>query len=261
VYTNHGLRYSQKNTFAQRLFFKQLERFVCETAAAVVSIRPSDNALAIQDNLAPADRLHVVRTQLKVANSVRQVRPRLKPLLLGLGSLIQVKRPDVFLEWLDALQKIGVDYDACWLGDGPMRNVIEATARALGLQIRFTGQVSASEVHSFLSDATLLLLPSDFEVFPLSVIEAAAHGVPAVIRDFRGASDIVSHDVTGLITEDESPMQVAKLISRLLLEPDRLNLLGSQARANYDERFSDPEQTASSYASLYEAAISRNVRS
>jgi len=257
VYTNHGLRYTQKRSGIAVAVFRELERQVCRQARAVVAIRPHDARVLQRADWVPVDRLHTIETRINPPWPAGIVaRPDL-PLLIGVGSLIEVKRVDRFLNWVEALQAQGSRFQAVWAGEGPLRPMLEAEVSRRSLPVRFVGQLDRSALGALYASATLLLLSSSFEVFPLSVLEAAAHGVPVISSRFDGIEDIVDAGRTGLLVDGDDAAAVGGAVAALLADRQALDRLGVAARARFAERFAGPDLMVARYTALYDAVARR----
>jgi glycosyltransferase involved in cell wall biosynthesis len=251
AYTNHGLRFTQKGGALARAVFRRLEAFVCARAAAVVAIRPFDAGVLRREALVPGARLHVIETRIDAPVAAGITRTQDAPTVIGVGSLLPLKRPDRFVDWLAALAARGVAVRARWAGDGTLRAGLEARVRRDGLPLQFMGQLDRAGLAALYGGASLLWLTSDFEVFPLVVLEAAANGVPVVSARFDGIEDIVEPGVTGVLVDADDPGAVAAEIAALLADEPRRRALGDAARARFHARFADPDAMASRYATLY----------
>ena len=106
------------------------------------------------------------------------------------------------------------------------------------------------DVETVYSASDVVVLTSDNEGMPVSLIEAAASGTPAVTTRVGSAPEVVADGVTGFVTDkDASALAVA--VARLL---DDSTLRASMARAASErarEKFG-AERLASDVATLYE---------
>ena len=83
----------------------------------------------------------------------------------------------------------------------------------------------------------VLVLPSHREGFPLTPMEAAALGIPAIVSDVRGARDTVLPEVSGLRTPVRDVPALAAAMERLALDPALRRRLGHGAREDARARF------------------------
>ena len=120
---------------------------------------------------------------------------------LFVGKLITKKRP---FDFVSACQKVlasqGVpDIHGLIVGDGALRESLEARARPQGDRIHFAGFRNQTQMPELYQLANALVLPSDGdETWGLVVNEAAACGIPAVVSDVVGcAPDLIDEGRTG----------------------------------------------------------------
>jgi glycosyltransferase involved in cell wall biosynthesis len=128
---------------------------------------------------------------------------------------------------------------AALAGDGEVA-LYRDQARSLGIddRVSFPGWVDAGQASRLLRESHLLLLPSHAEGLPMSVIEAFAHGVPVVSTPVGAISDIVEHDVNGLLVPPGDSAALTEALLRLLGdEPLRLRLAANARRA-WEKRLS-----------------------
>lgn len=256
VYTNHGLRFTQKPKWISRVVFEWIERIVCGISFRVCAIRQYDICAMRQSGICVADKQVLVTTRIDgraMATPVRSARNvRNVAIVVGIGSLIPVKRPQLFVDWVEQLAA-KVDIRAVWLGDGPQRQELESRCKVSGVPVRFAGQVSRGDVKRTLASAKVLFVTSEFEVFPLAVIEAYEQGIPVVITRFAGVHDFVQDEGTGIVLSEHVSDPMLR-VCELLTDPARWQAMSSAAKRAFDERFSNPEIMAETYARLYRAA-------
>lgn len=131
-------------------------------------------------------------------------------LVVGAGQVQPRKRIDSFV----AAAKNLPDMKFIWVGGMPFKRAAADYDKMNRLMknapdnIRFTGVIELEAVKEYYHAADVFLLPSNQETFGLVVIEAAASGLPVVVRDihdydetFRGYSTMFKDDkeLTGLL--------------------------------------------------------------
>lgn len=115
-------------------------------------------------------------------------------------------------------------------GDGPERAALEARAERRGVadRVRFVG--FREDVRPILDAADIVVLPSDAEGLPLSLLEAMAAGVAVVATDVPGTREIVSDGVTGLLVPSGDARALASAIARLVADDGLRATLGAAGR-------------------------------
>jgi phosphatidylinositol alpha-1,6-mannosyltransferase len=143
--------------------------------------------------------------------------------LLTVGRLSERKGQDKVIEALPALREAIPDLAYLMVGDGPSRALLEAQARALGVQesIRFAGTVAPEELvdHYALAEAFIMAnreLPSgETEGFGLVFLEANACGVPVVAGRAGGSVDAVTDGMNGLLVDGADAGAIAAAVIRI----------------------------------------------
>jgi glycosyltransferase involved in cell wall biosynthesis len=102
-------------------------------------------------------------------------------------------------------------------------------------------------------------LPSYFaESFGRGVVEAMAAGVPAVCFRCGALEELVVHEETGLLCEDETPECLANSLEQLLVNAELRKKLGAKARERYENVYSSSQVKDSWLAVFHERAVARN---
>lgn len=146
--------------------------------------------------------------------------------VMYVGRLAQIKRPDRFLDLADDLAGHGSAMFAL-VGDGPLGDECRArTARmpnavALGWQ---------RDLGTLLAAADVVVLCSDNEGVPLLLIEAAIAGRPVVTTDVGAVRDVVRDGDTGALVPAGDRAALAGAVRSLLADPDLRARLGATAR-------------------------------
>jgi glycosyltransferase involved in cell wall biosynthesis len=140
------------------------------------------------------------------------------------------------------------------VGDGPLAAELRATAdRALPGAVVFAG--FRGDIEAVLSASDLLLLSSEAESLPLSVLEAMAASVPVVSTDVGGLGEAVEDGVTGRLVPVGSTPALAAAIVDVLGRPDRGAAMGRAGRLRAEASF-DVRTCYAKVASLYEELLS-----
>ena len=116
------------------------------------------------------------------------------------------------------------------VGEGPLRESLEAQARELGLGDRFVFVGFARDVAAVLSAFDLSVFPSLWEGTPLTAFEALASGKPIVATDADGLLDILTDGRDARIVPKRNARALADAIVDLIDHPDERARLAAAAR-------------------------------
>jgi GalNAc-alpha-(1->4)-GalNAc-alpha-(1->3)-diNAcBac-PP-undecaprenol alpha-1,4-N-acetyl-D-galactosaminyltransferase len=156
--------------------------------------------------------------------------------LVTAGRLVRQKRIDLLLEAYSQIVE-RVDADLFIAGDGPLRGELEKLRDDLGLseRVRFIG--SLKNPWATLNYGKIFVMSSEFEGFPLALLEAMACGLPVVSFDCpTGPGEIIRHGIDGLLIPPLEVSALAKEIELLLNDEPRRKLMAERA-LEVKERF------------------------
>jgi len=145
------------------------------------------------------------------------------------------------LRVLDAIARLreehpDVSVSYAIVGDGPMRETIEARIHELNLaNVRVMPNVTDDDLPAAYASADLLVMPvvrndGDREGFGMVYLEAAAHCVPSVATDMPGVDEAVVDGSTGILVPDGDIAALADAVYGLATDPERRHALGGAAR-------------------------------
>jgi glycosyltransferase involved in cell wall biosynthesis len=170
-----------------------------------------------------------------------------------IGRLTRIKRPDRVAAVSAAVhaQIPGVRFLVA--GGGDEEDGLRAAVARRDLPITLLGW--RADLERILAATDLVLLTSDNEGTPLSLVQAGLAGVPAVATDVGSVSEVVEHDETGLLCPPENDALAAAVID-LLSDEARRETLGAAARQRAQDFFSVPS-FLDAHAALYESVVGR----
>lgn len=115
---------------------------------------------------------------------------------------------------------------------GGERARLEALARTLGIssQVRFVGAVDQPTLATYLSLASVCVVPSHSESFGLVALEAEACGTPVVAARVGGLPTIVKDGLTGFTLVSRDPARYADRIARLLSDEELRRCFSRRSR-------------------------------
>ncbi len=123
------------------------------------------------------------------------------------------------------------------VGDGPLASFVEERCTD-NPRIAWLGWKSGSEVMQLMSEATCLMMPSEwYECCPKTLIESFAVGTPAVVSRLGAMAEMVEHERTGFHFEPRNPHDLASQIKRLVGDPALASKMRHFARQQFEEKY------------------------
>lgn len=125
------------------------------------------------------------------------------------GRLVPVKDYQSLLIAFSKLRQKGIEAELIIYGEGPERENLEKFAALLRVlkSVKLPGYQEKGRVYGSLD---VFVLPSISEGFPMSLLEAAAYGIPCICTSAGGQKEIIENGKTGLIVPPKDPDSLAR---------------------------------------------------
>ncbi|MEU0567487.1 glycosyltransferase [Nonomuraea sp. NPDC005983] len=149
------------------------------------------------------------------------------PVVAFVGRLTKVKRPDRFVAAASAVLRRIPDCRFVVCGGGDLLEQVERSIDPVRPAFHLLGW--RKDVETVYAAADMVLLTSDNEGMPLTLIEAGMAGTPAVSTRVGSVAEIVRHGETGLLAAADAD-ELAEHTVRLLSDPALARRMGEAAR-------------------------------
>ncbi len=176
--------------------------------------------------------------------------------IAGIGRLQRVKGFDLLV---DAYAAAGVAPEVGLVigGAGPEAEALRRRADELGVgrHVVLPGRLSRGQVATVLDEAAVVVVPSRFEAFGLTALEAWRACSPLVATTRGGMREFVRDGIDGVIVDPESTSSLADAIGALVADPARARRLAEAGHARIPDFAWD--KVVQQYESLYRTATRR----
>jgi L-malate glycosyltransferase len=137
------------------------------------------------------------------------------------------------------LRDRGVEVDVVLAGDGPSRPALERLTDELGLRerVEFLGEVAHDAVPAVLQQLDIFAMPSTWEGFGVSALEASAIELPVVASNIHGIPDVVLDGETGILGPPTDLGALADAIARLADDAELRRSMGAAGRAFVEREY------------------------
>lgn len=233
VAASRGLAYriiiSERNDPARQSYgraWDTLRRHLYKRADLVTA--NSRGALETLKGFVPAEKLAYLPNPLRAQPTPLPTDATERaPVFLNVGRLHEQKAQDVLIRAFANIQEKCPDWRLVILGEGSARDALEALAAELGVahKIDLPGRVSDPFPHY--RQASIFVLPSRWEGFPNTLMEAMSCGLPAIVSDATpGPLEVVRDHETGRVVPLDNVEALAEAMLKLAHEPEERLRLG-----------------------------------
>jgi glycosyltransferase involved in cell wall biosynthesis len=161
--------------------------------------------------------------------------------ILNVASFTVQKGQDTLIEAFAAVSRRHPDLLLVLIGKtGPFLVEIQRAVDRFGLggKVLYLENVPHSHVGEYFERATLFVLPSRREGFPIVLLEAGFYALPIITTNIGGSSEAISHQHTGRLVPPDDPAALATEMLDLLEHPNEAKRLGLAHRQTVEECFS-----------------------
>ena len=182
------------------------------------------------------------------------------PLLLYVGQINEKKNLQLILDSLHLAHKGGINYKMVFVGDGAdlLKYRLYVKTHHLEEKVTFLGRVGEREkIKALMAAATLFPFPSQYDVSPLVLREAAAFSLPLLNTKESATAFVTTDRVNGFITDNSLDSFSESLIELIENQPLCIEV-GSKAR---ETLYISWEEVITEVAERYANLISKHRKS
>jgi glycosyltransferase involved in cell wall biosynthesis len=184
--------------------------------------------------------------------------------IVSVGRLVPFKGFDDLIDACAELARRRIDFVCDIIGDGPLRETLQAKIEQLDLssQVNLLGSLSQGAVLEKLQAADIFALASTTDaqgatdVFPTVILEAMASALPVISTRLAGIPELVVDGETGLLAPPGDSKALAHALEQLLGDPELRLRFGHAGRAQIEQHFRI-EHTVAPLIQMLERSCSR----
>jgi glycosyltransferase involved in cell wall biosynthesis len=152
--------------------------------------------------------------------------------LLYVGRVSKEKNLDIAIAAYHKLRFEGLPVRLLIVGDGPYLKELRESAP----EVCYTGYLKGQELAAAYASGDIFVFPSTTDTFGNVILEAQAAGLPCVVSDLGGPSELVEHGHTGFVTRAFDIGDFAAALRRLVTDPELCREMGAHSRDRVQNR-------------------------
>ena len=153
-----------------------------------------------------------------------------RPVVAGLGRLHPAKNFPMFVRASKAILDKHPDVKFMIIGEGDQRGKVEAAMKEAGVGDSWTLLGQRNDVPQCLAAADIFVQSSDYEGFPVAVVEAMAGGLQIVATDVASLGEVVQDGTHALLIEAGAQDDLSARVNELLENPEKGQALAAAAK-------------------------------
>lgn len=224
IYQAHGFHFYDGAPKKNWLIYYPIEKWLAKKTDAIITINKEDYERAKSFKLRNGGLVYYVPgvgmdlKQYEMPESLRDSKRKELGLketdiaVISMGDIIARKNYQIAIEAVERVKNSRIHYFIC--GEGPDEAKLKEMVKTLNIekQIHFLGY--RSDIKELLKASDVFLFTSKQEGLARSLMEAMASGIPCIVSDIRGNSDLITDNVNGFLcgSLDEYVDSLKKLV-------------------------------------------------
>jgi len=257
--TTHGWSFTTGVPPIRAAVYRWIERVTGPFAADMtITVSEYDRQLALKAGILSHDKLVTVHNGIPDVPPSLRATPEGAPVRLVMVARFGAQKDHpTLLRALAELRNLPWSLDL--IGEGPLMEQTQTLAATLGIaeRVRFLGQ--RMDVDQLLAAAHISVLATNWEGFPLTILEAMRAGLPMVATDVGGVSESVHDGETGYLVPPSHVGALRDRLRALLVDGGLRAKMGTAGREVYEREFT-LERCVSRTLEVYGAVLNREVR-
>jgi glycosyltransferase involved in cell wall biosynthesis len=181
--------------------------------------------------------------------------------ILYAGRLSNVKGISYLIKAFSKINKETDDFSLLIVGSGPEEFKLKSLVQKENIEskVQFCPMANKTKLREYLSRCSVFVLPSLFEMMPVTLLEGMASSKPVIASNIPGPADIITHSYNGLLFEKGNIAELSEYLKILIENKDLRDKLGRNARKTVEKWYTF-KKVAERYEKLFSALVeNRNV--
>lgn len=234
VFTAHTWSFADGTSPLWKLVGRPSERLAARCSEKIIAVSDSNRALAVQQRVVPPGKV------VTVHNGINDTWFRARPDEREVPRIVMVARfapQKNQMQLVEAAASLEIPFLLTFVGDGPTRPAAEAAAHQAGLgdRVEFLGIRKDSAL--ILAESSVFALATNWEGFPITILEAMRAGLPVIATDVDGVREAVVDGETGFLVPRNDYGTLRERLIFLLTHAEARLRMGCCGRKRYEAQF------------------------
>jgi glycosyltransferase involved in cell wall biosynthesis len=254
IFTAHGWAFTDGVPRSQRMIYLIAERFVAPLSTRIITVSESDMRLAYEHRIGKKSTLKVIHNGVPDVDMALRAKPETEPAtIIMVARFSQQKDHAQLIKALSGLRNMKWHLDL--IGEGESKDSIGSLARQLNIADRISFLGARRDVAQCMAKAQLFVLTSNWEGFPMTILEAMRAGLPVIASDVGGVREAVVDNCTGFLIPPGDASLLQKRLHSLIEDTGMRRKMGECGRRRYESYFTVEHMLEKTLA-LYQDVVS-----
>lgn len=251
VFTAHGWAFTEGVSAKKALVYKYIEKYIAYITDKIITVSEYDRQHALKNGVSNIEQMITIHNGIKFLPAIPQKGRQVKIIMVA-----RFSPPKKYSELILALSKIkDLNWCAEFVGGGELKSEMEQLSVNFGLQERILFSGQCFDVNQRLANADIFVLSSNYEGFPLTIIEAMSHALPIITSDVGGCKEAINGN--GYLISKNGVQELADKLALLITDENKRQELGNISRQRFLDYFTFEkmlDKTINTYNSILRSA-------
>lgn len=243
IFTVHGWGFTPGTSIWRRIVLPVLERIASRYCQKIICVSEYDRNLALRYKIAPPEKLITIHNGIEIdkkffSSQIYSIGSKIK--IVFVGRLCRQKDPLLLISVFNELDpKLKENLEILIIGDGEKKKKLEKFIQKNKIEkkVKLLGFLPREQVLEVLKTSHIFVLTSNWEGFPISILEAMSFGLAVIASDVGGIKEIIEENC-GILVKRGSKEELRIAIEKLILNPDLIFEYGKKAKEKVEQFFS-----------------------
>jgi glycosyltransferase involved in cell wall biosynthesis len=233
-FTPHGLSFVDRQNGKHIRFRLAMERLALRLGSTMIAVCEAEHKIAIDHLKIKESRIATIHNCLPDLH-LRHKRNQGRVVITMIARFDVQKDHTTLFQALARLLHLEWELRLC--GSGPMLSWAKALVQEYGLSSRVSFLNQCSEIPLLLAQSDIFTLITNWEAFPISILEAMRAGLPVIATDIGGVCEAVEDEVNGFLVHPRDPVQLAERLALLITSNGLRRNMGARSRRRFSQNF------------------------
>jgi len=228
-----------KNKIVPKIIMKFSDSFICVSKSSEKSFFDIEGELFNKKLFENGRKHFTIYNCVEIPTNIEKKEN--KVFTIGVISrLAYEKGIDILIKALYEIKKEIENFKVIIIGDGYEKEKLIKLAKELNVEdkIEWKGFIPKEHLQNYYNLFDVTVIPSRFEGFGLTAIEAMSHKIPVIASNVDGLNEIINNEQTGLLFPLEQDKILAKKIILMINNIETRELIANNGRRKVEEYFS-----------------------
>lgn len=231
VFTAHGWAFTEGVSAKKAFVYKCIEKYIAYITDKIIAVSEYDRQHALKNGVSNDEQMVTIHNGIKSLPAIPK-----KEELVRIIMVARFSPPKNYGDLITALSQIrDLNWCAEFVGDGELKLEMEQLCTNLNLQDRILFSGQCFDVNQRLVNADIFVLCSNYEGFPLTIIEAMSHSLPIITSDVGGCNEAI--DGNGYLIPKGNVQELADKLALLINDQNKRQEMGNISHQRFSNHF------------------------